>query len=160
MNREGQQGTEYHLDALYQRVVMLHAADPAGTTSLSKESVRTEGYNPVCGDEITVSLRAKAGATESEILEGVQILVVGCSICRASGSILWNLIQNQPILEIHNAIEHFRHVLDGAVPDEAIVGEASALRGVARFPIRIDCAWLPWSTLREALEKLSHQEAS
>ena len=160
MNREGQQGTEYHLDSLYQRVVMVHAKNPAGTTNLRQETVRVEGYNPICGDELSICLHAQPGASGTELLEQVQILVLGCSICRASGSLLWSQIQEKPIEDILKLISHFRDVLSGTTPDEVALGEAAALRGVSRFPVRIDCALLPWNHLEEALETLRTAKSS
>jgi len=154
MNREGQKGTEYHLDSLYQKVIMVHANNPAGTTNLQNETVRIEGYNPLCGDELTICLDAAPGIRDEDLIGKAQILVMGCSICRASGSLLWNLMQEKSLAEIKSMVSHFREVLSGRLPNEQILGEASALQGVARFPVRIDCALLPWSHLEEAIEKV------
>jgi len=104
MNREGQQGTECHLDTLYQKVVMVHARNPSGTTSLPEVTVHAEGYNPACGDELTLCLCASPSATAEDQLVGVQIVVLGCSICRASGSILWECIQEQSISHAHRSL--------------------------------------------------------
>ena len=150
MNREGQQGTEFHLDALYQKALMRHAQNPAGTIPVQPVHAEAEGYNPSCGDEIIIRLSQESSGT----LKGIQILVHGCSICRASGSILWRLIQELSNQEIQDAIHHFQSLMVGEPADEDLLKEADVLKGVARFPVRLDCALLPWTTLNNALKKL------
>lgn len=135
------------LDELYREVVLDHHRRPRGREPLARVDASARGFNPVCGDEVEVRV-----ALEGELLAGVQVAGRGCAICTASGSMLAELLRGLPLSEVHGLTEGFRDLMHGrALPPELDLGDLEALAGVARFPVRVKCAMLPWVTLEDAL---------
>lgn len=136
------------LDELYREVVLDHSRRPRGRDPLPRVDVSARGFNPVCGDEVEVRVRV-----EAEAVAGVQVTGRGCAICTASGSILAEVLPGRRLDETTSTIEAFRGVMHGQAPaTEVDLGDLEALSGVARFPVRVKCAMLPWVTLEEALD--------
>jgi len=135
------------LDALYRDVVLDHYRSPRGREPLPAPDVQRRGFNPVCGDEVLVAL-----AMDGDVVREVQVKSRGCAISVASGSMLADLLPGRTRGEAERLIEAFRALLRGEEPaGDLDLGDLDALRGVARFPVRIKCAMLPWMTLRESL---------
>ena len=111
-----------------------------------------QGYNPLCGDKVTVFLKMNGDQVEKCTFEGE-----GCSICMASASIMTEKVQGHPKEEVAKLIEGFREKMQGAehvagMPEENAEDDIVALYGIKRFPVRIKCALLPWTTLKKGLE--------
>lgn len=124
-----------------------HHRRPRGREPLARVDASARGFNPVCGDEVEVRV-----AVEGERLAGVQVTGRGCAICTASGSMLAEATAGLGMPAVHRLAEGFRDVLHGrAVPPDVDLGDLEALRGVARFAVRVKCAMLPWVTLEDAL---------
>lgn len=114
--------------------------------------VRENGFNPLCGDKVTLGLKFRDGQLESCTFEGE-----GCSICMASASIMTEMVQGQTLERVSGLIEGFRAKMQGEAAPEGLPAEDSsedivALYGIKRFPVRIKCALLPWTTLKKGLE--------
>lgn len=137
------------LDALYQEIILDHYRAPRGEGEVAPPRVRVDHNNPLCGDEIHLEIRVEDGRI-TEIAHSGQ----GCSISRASASMLAEVAGGLTTAEALDLVDHFGQVLKGeAVPDEERLGDAVALEGVARFPARIRCAMLGWSALQEAVRR-------
>ncbi|HPW54247.1 MAG: SUF system NifU family Fe-S cluster assembly protein [Thermoanaerobaculaceae bacterium] len=135
------------LDDLYREVVLDHQRHPRGREPLARVDASAHGFNPVCGDEVEVRL-----ALDAESVAGVQVTGRGCAICTASGSMLAELVPGLDVAEVFRLIEGFRDLLRGnEVPPELDLGDLAGLGGVARFPVRVKCAMLPWVTLEDAV---------
>lgn len=135
------------LDDLYREVILDHFKNPRNHASLSHFDVEQEGYNPLCGDQIKLQLEFQNGRVSKVGFEGK-----GCSISQASASILTEEIQGKTISEIEKEIQFFKSMMQGEVNDEdQDIGDLEALSGVRKFPVRIKCALLGWTTLEEAL---------
>jgi len=135
------------LDALYREVVLDHYRSPRGREPLGAPDVRHEGFNPVCGDEVEISIEM-----DGERIRGVQIKSRGCAISVASGSMMAEILPGMSRGEIEQTSEVFRKMIHGEEPPAHLdLGDLDALRGVAKFPVRVKCALLPWMTLKEAL---------
>jgi len=114
---------------------------------LPAPDVQHEGFNPVCGDEIRLSLEMEDGKVRN-----VQVKSRGCAISVASGSMLAEILPGLGREEIERISEAFRRMLHGEDPPRDLdMGDLEALKGVAKFTVRVKCAMLPWMTLREAL---------
>jgi len=138
---------EVALDELYREVVMDHHRHPRGRAPLARVDARAHGFNPVCGDEVRLSL-AFDGAT----IAGVEVQGRGCAICTASGSILAELLPGRSASDAEATAESFRAVMHGEQAAPGVdLGDLEALEGVKRFAVRVKCALLPWVTLRDAL---------
>ncbi len=156
MHREGQPGTEVHLSQLYRDAIVHHARNPAGSMPIGAADIQQDGYNPKCGDELLLRLRLGADGKEDDpVIEAAQVEVHGCTICRASGSLLWPHLKGSRISEIQAKIANFHELFKATGSDTEALGEAAILQSVAAFPARIDCALLPWSTVEAAFRAWS-----
>jgi nitrogen fixation NifU-like protein len=135
------------LDSLYREVVLDHYRSPRGREALPSPDVQHDGFNPVCGDEVHVALDMDDGRVRS-----VQIRSRGCAISVASGSMLAEILPGMTREQVERLSEVFRRMIHGEDPPADLeLGDLEALHGVAKFPVRVKCALLPWLTLKEAL---------
>jgi nitrogen fixation NifU-like protein len=135
------------LDDLYREVVLDHYRSPRGRDPLPAPDVQREGFNPICGDEVHVALEM-----DDCSVRNCQVRCRGCAISVASGSMLAELLPGRTCEECERLGEAFRAMLHGEAPPPGLdMGDLEALHGVAKFPVRIKCAMLPWMTLRDAL---------
>lgn len=135
------------LDDLYREVVLDHYRSPRGRDALPAPDVQQEGFNPICGDEVHVALEM-----DDCSVRNCQVRCRGCAISVASGSMLAELLPGRSCEDCERLGEAFRAMLHGEDPPKDLdLGDLEALHGVAKFPVRIKCAMLPWMTLREAL---------
>jgi nitrogen fixation NifU-like protein len=103
--------------------------------------------NPLCGDEITIHARLDDGKVTAIAFEGQ-----GCSISQASASMLTESVEGKTIQDATALAGEFRSMMEGKVdPDEDTFGDLVALKGVAKYPVRIKCAVLGWDVLQDAL---------
>ncbi len=135
------------LDELYRELILDHYKHPRHHKALPSPDVVAEGYNHVCGDEVTMQL-----AFDGDVLEDLGINGRGCSISQASGSMMSELVEGKSIGEIRRLSGEFKRMLtdEGApVPDD--LGDLEALQGVAKFAVRVKCATLAWHTLEDGM---------
>jgi nitrogen fixation NifU-like protein len=135
-----------------------HHESPRNWGLMPDATCTEKGFNPLCGDKVTISLKsADASHPSKSVLctyEGE-----GCSICMASASIMSEMIQGKSKEELLRLIEAFREKMMGSENSSGLPAEDSgedvvALYGVRRFPVRIKCALLPWTTLKKGLEAI------
>jgi len=144
------------LDTMYREVVLDHYKKPRGRCPLDRHDVENEGFNPVCGDEVKIGLRIEDGK-----VIGVHSLGRGCSISVASGSMLAEILQGKTLQEARSLAENFRKMMHGEIsPDDVDLGDLEALEGVQKFPVRIKCALLPWTTLLDAIDAYEKGECA
>ena len=142
------------LENLYKQVILDHYRNPRHKGALQGEHVHAEGVNPSCGDEFSVDLRV-----EGDVVTEVAIQGQGCSISQASGSMMADAVMGKPIAEVRELTHLFKRMMaieEGENPVDAerpgaVLGDLEALQGVRKFPVRIKCADLPWTTLEDAL---------
>mgnify|MGYP001227036277 CR=1 FL=1 len=135
------------LDDLYREVLLDHYRRPRGRQPLTRPGLTVEGFNPSCGDQLQLGL-ALAGDT----VEEAHVDSHGCSISVASGSIMAEMIRGRSRAEIARLIAGFKGLMQGRPVDPQVdLGDLEALEGVRKFPLRVKCALLPWTTLEEAL---------
>ncbi|MGQ0849873.1 MAG: Fe-S cluster assembly sulfur transfer protein SufU [Actinomycetota bacterium] len=141
------------LEELYREVILDHYRNPRNRQPLDHPDLTGEGVNPLCGDEVTVELNFEEGAVRAVSVRGH-----GCSISQSSGSMMGEAIRGLDRQSIKDLAEKFQTMLtDGerAIdPDQPgkYLGELEALQGVRRYPVRIKCASLPWTTLVQTLD--------
>jgi len=141
------------LGDLYQEVIMDHYARPRNRGELPAPDVSFELHNPVCGDRIRVQARLEDGRVADVRFSGQ-----GCSISQASASMMTQLVKGKGLADVRGLIERFLAMMKGEAGDYKPLGEAQALQGVARFPVRIKCATLAWHVLEEGLRR--HEEGA
>jgi nitrogen fixation NifU-like protein len=136
------------IDDLYREIVIDHARRPHHARRLEAPTVAHHGVNIFCGDRVEVGLRI-----EGDRLVEAGVRGEGCAICKASGSMLAELVAGATLGQAEERVRRFRGMLaSGDGDDHAELGDATALSGVGRFPARVKCALLPWLTLQEAIE--------
>jgi nitrogen fixation NifU-like protein len=138
------------LDELYRDVILDHYTHPRNKGVADPADAVRDGANPLCGDEIRVSLRVRDGVVEDVRFDGR-----GCSISQASASMMTELVKGKRVEEARRAIDGFKGMMrgEGAPPDG--LGDLEALQGVRKFPVRVKCATLSWITLELALDDVS-----
>lgn len=146
------------LDELYREVILDHYRNPRHRGHLGHATAHAEGQNPLCGDEVFLDVVVEDGRVVEVAVTGQ-----GCSISQASASMMAETVTGKTVAEVGEISRRFRLMMgveegdpgiDASRPGEAL-GDLEALQGVRRFPVRIKCANLAWTTLGEALENPS-----
>ncbi len=169
------------LEELYREIILDHYRSPRNRGELpSPPAHRVEGFNPLCGDEVVLTVLVDDGT-----LSDIKIGGTGCSISQSSASLMSAAVKGKPLDEVRSLIKTFKsmmsvhqaslgtedrddagavgvdgtvngaEVLDGEPEpvDPAQLGELAALQGVVKFPVRIKCATLSWNALTQALDE-------
>jgi nitrogen fixation NifU-like protein len=142
------------LDDLYRDVILDHNRNPRNFGVLDPADASIEGFNPLCGDRLTLRLKMAAQTIEDIRFEGE-----GCAISTASASLMTEAVKGKTRGE---ALELFDRVHDLLTDDAAgadDLGKLAALSGVREFPARVKCASLCWHTLASALQASTAQDA-
>ena len=136
------------LSDLYQEILLEHNSKPRNFRKLEDASYTAEGYNPLCGDQITLYLKLVDGVVSDVAFQGV-----GCAISRASASMMTQSIKGKSLDEAKGIFNAFHEMLThpDTEPDYDTLGDLETLAGVNEYPTRIKCAVLPWHTMRSAL---------
>lgn len=135
------------LDDLYQELILDHYRRPHHRGTLAEPSISVEQNNPLCGDHLQITVRVQDGRIADIAHDGE-----GCSISQASASMMSDAVLGHTPDEALAVIEHFRRVMHReALPDEEQLGDAVALEGVNKYPVRIKCALLSWMALKDGL---------
>lgn len=136
------------LDELYSEVILDHCRHPRNRDEVPAPDIQADGVNPFCGDEVHLQIALDGQGRVARVgLQGK-----GCSINQASGSMLTEAIAHKTLSEVEDLVRLFRAMMGGAVPADGRLGELQALSEVRRYPVRIKCALLAWSTLEEGIE--------
>ena len=164
------------LEDLYREIILDHYRNPRNRGELPAPPAHVEtGFNPLCGDEITLYLQI-----DGDRLEDIKLSGQGCSISQSSASMMSTAVKGKSLPEARAIIRTFKGMmsiheqrldgegtdesdasaLPGSSPDstsepEVSLGDLEALQGVVKFPVRIKCATLSWNTLSQALDQLA-----
>ncbi|MEE9284873.1 MAG: SUF system NifU family Fe-S cluster assembly protein [Dehalococcoidia bacterium] len=145
---------EAQLDDLYREVILDHYRNPRHRGSLPSPTISREGYNPLCGDEVTLDVTVRDNLVEEVAFRGS-----GCSISQSSASMMVEAITGKTVQQAESLFKGFTAMMQGSeAVDPELLGDLEALEGVRKFPVRVKCATLAWHTLREALEALDQDE--
>ncbi len=137
---------------LYQQVILEHNKNPRNYGPLTDPTHTAEGYNPLCGDHLTVFLRVDKNNT----IDRVSFQGDGCAISRASASMMTTAIQGKTVPEALALFEEFQSLVTGKLdPDRQThhLGKLTIFSGIWQFPSRVKCAILSWHALKGALER-------
>lgn len=136
------------INELYQEMILEHNTKPRNFRVIPDASRKTEGYNPLCGDRITLFLKL-----EKDRVLDVSFQGSGCAISKASASMMTTVIKGKTKIEAERLVEAFRQMLSsGAQADPEKIGKLAVFAGVSEFPARVKCATLAWHTLLAGLE--------
>lgn len=136
------------LDDLYQQLILDHYRSRRNEGTLDAPTVAVDHNNPLCGDELHLELLIEDGRV-ADVRQSGQ----GCSISQAAASMMTEVAKGLPLDDALAVVEHFRLVMHGEEEaDEERLGDAIALEGVAKYPVRVKCALLGWMALKDAIE--------
>ncbi len=137
------------LRELYQEVIFDHYRKPRNFRRMNDANHSAEGYNPLCGDKVTVYLKVEDGHISDASFEGS-----GCAISTASASLMTDSLKGKSEAEALQMLEEFHGMVTGPIAGgaPAALGKLKALAGVREFPQRVKCATLAWHTLQAALK--------
>ncbi|MDR1366327.1 MAG: SUF system NifU family Fe-S cluster assembly protein [Puniceicoccales bacterium] len=141
------------IQELYQEIIIDHSNCPRNEGKVENPTHIAEGYNATCGDELTISLLIRNG-----VIENIKFQAQGCSISRASGSMLTEKISGMSFDRALKFSNSLRKVLSNDFAetfDENEMGDLVALLGIKQFPMRIKCATLAWHTFENALKNIA-----
>ncbi len=135
------------LNDLYQEVILDHNRRPRNFHAMADASHMAEGFNPLCGDRLTLYLRVADGVVADVAFEGA-----GCAISKASASLMTDAVKGKSVADAEALFDRF-HRMVTTPPEEPVedLGKLSALAGVREFPVRVKCASLAWHTLKAAM---------
>jgi len=173
------------LEELYREIILDHYRSPRNRGELeSPPAHRVEGFNPLCGDEVVLTLLVEDG-----VLKDIKVAGTGCSISQSSASLMSAAVKGRPLDEVQQLISTFKGMMsihqaalgeegagdaegtggrgNGLSPgpetvagepeqvDPLALGELAALQGVVKFPVRIKCATLSWNALAQGLDEVA-----
>ena len=138
------------LSELYQQVILDHNKKPRNFRKLEAANRTAEGYNPLCGDQLTVYMQMEDGVVKDISFEGS-----GCAISKASASMMTQSVKGKTKEEAETLFDEFHRMVTGELDEEATpnhLGRLTIFAGVRDYPARVKCASLPWHTMHAALK--------
>jgi nitrogen fixation protein NifU and related proteins len=135
------------LTDLYQEVILDHNRRPRNFRAMEGASRTQEGYNPLCGDRLTLYVRL-----DGDRIGDVSFQGTGCAISKASASLMTDAVKGKTVEEARAMFDRFHEMVTSS-PESAVpeIGKLAVLAGVREFPTRVKCASLAWHTLKAAV---------
>jgi nitrogen fixation NifU-like protein len=134
------------LRQLYQDTILDHSRHPRHFGKLPGATAEARGYNPLCGDQLTVYLKLADQRVAEAGFEGK-----GCALCLASASLMTDVVRGRDAADADRLVGEVQKLCTTEGYESEELETLLPLSGVSRFPVRVKCATLPWHTLRAAL---------
>jgi len=141
------------LRELYQEVIIDHNRNPRNHREMESATSQSRGFNPLCGDKLTVYLQVEHGTVRD-----ISFVGCGCAISQASASLMTEAVKSKTLEEAQSIFERF-HLMLTTDPDRTptasavLLDKLTVLAGVKAYPARVKCATLAWHTMEAALKK-------
>ncbi|MCI0488808.1 MAG: SUF system NifU family Fe-S cluster assembly protein [Blastocatellia bacterium] len=138
------------IEDLYQEVILDHTKRPRNFREMENASCKAEGYNPLCGDKVTIYLKM-----EDDRVTDISFKGAGCAISTASASIMTESLKGKTRAEVESLFNTFHGLVTGeprASQEAADLGKLAVFSGVSEYPVRVKCATLAWHTLLSSLK--------
>ncbi|KTC81669.1 Fe-S cluster assembly sulfur transfer protein SufU [Legionella brunensis] len=136
------------LRELYQEIIIDHNRNPRNHYVMEEASTQAQGFNPLCGDKLTVYLKLKGN-----VVIDVSFVGSGCAISQASASLMTEALIGKTMAEAHELFERFHTMITSNEEQVVSLDKLAVLAGVKAYPARVKCATLAWHTLEAALNK-------
>jgi len=136
-------------DDLYREVILDHYRRPRNLGEVPDPTVKVQGVNPLCGDNIELTFQIKNG-----VIEDIKMKGNGCSISQSSASMMTELLKGKNLTESASLASAFKKMMMSQVSASELpedMEDLLALEGVKKYPVRIKCALLAWNTLLQGL---------
>jgi nitrogen fixation protein NifU and related proteins len=137
------------LRELYQEIIIDHNRNPRNHHAMDDATTQANGFNPLCGDKLTVYAKLDNG-----LITDLSFVGCGCAISQASASLMTDALKGKTVEEAHDLFHRFHHML--TLDEEghsSSMDKLAVLAGVKAFPARVKCATLAWHTMEAALNK-------
>lgn len=134
------------LNELYQQVIIDHGRRPRNFAASPQANAVLEGYNPLCGDRLTVYLTEKNGVVEDVTFHGN-----GCAISMASASLMTEAVKGKTLVEVAALFQGFQQLVTQGGQGVEHLGKLCVFAGVSEYPARVKCATLGWHALLGAI---------
>ena len=137
------------LRELYQEIIIDQNQNPRNHREMDTPTCKANGFNPLCGDKLTVYLHLN-----NNVIDDISFLGCGCAISQASASLMTEILRDKTVADAHELFKRFHHMLtveDDPAPQS--LDKLTVLAGVRTFPARVKCATLAWHTLESALKQ-------
>ncbi len=137
------------LRELYQEVILDHNKRPRNFRVPDPVNRRAEGYNPLCGDKITVFLYI-----EGDLIKDLGFQGTGCAISKASASMMTDALKGKTLAEANAFFDQFHAMVTAPATTDVksdALGKLAVLSGVREYPMRVKCASLAWHTMKAAM---------
>jgi len=140
------------IDDLYQEIILDHSKKPRNFGHLESSNAHADGYNPLCGDKLSLEL-----LLEGDIVKDVRFVGAGCAISVASASLMTETLKGKTRAEAEKIFERFHQLLTSDTVQTEELGKLAVFSGVREYPTRVKCATLAWHTLKAALGNSEQQ---
>ena len=137
------------LRELYQELIVDHSKSPRNCRPIEGANVSAEGYNPLCGDHVTLYVQLERDRVKDISFQGN-----GCAISTASASLLTEVLKGKTREEAEALFQSFHNLVTGNAAEASSLGKLKVFAGVSEFPVRVKCATLVWHTLKAALSQI------
>ncbi len=138
---------------LYQQMILEHNKNPRNLRKLEDCTHHAEGYNPLCGDHLTVYVKID----DNNNIADISFVGDGCAISKASASMMTTSLKGKSPQETQSLFDQFHKLIKGDLNpdrDQNDLGKLSVFSGIWQYPARVKCASLSWHTMKAALEKI------
>ena len=133
---------------LYQQLILDHYQNPRNKGHLEGATASAEGRNPLCGDQIDVTL-----IVGDDTIEDIKFDGSGCAISQASASIMTTVIKGKSIAQSRDLVGKFSAMVTEGDDNQEGLGKLMALADIHKFPARVKCAMLSWRAFEASLDR-------
>jgi nitrogen fixation NifU-like protein len=134
---------------LYQSVILDHNRAPRNFRPMPEATGHGEGYNPLCGDQLSVWLKR-----EGDLISDVSFQGSGCAISKAAASLMTTVVKGKTVAEAGAIFDSYHRMVTGqGGPADDLPPRLAIFAGVREFPARVKCATLAWHALKAAVEQ-------
>jgi nitrogen fixation NifU-like protein len=134
---------------LYQDLILDHQKNPRNFGSLPDANHHADGFNPLCGDKISLDLKLDG----NDVIQDIHFKGSGCAISKASASLMTVALKGKKVSEAEHLFHEFHDMVMGKIdkaPED--LGKLKVFEGVKEYPARVKCASLAWHTMEAALK--------
>lgn len=137
------------LQDLYQELIVDHNRHPRNRRKIENADRHAAGYNPLCGDRVTVYVTLDGNVIKDVAFEGK-----GCAISTASASLMTETLKGKTLAEAESLYRCFHDLVTGAEAglEDVDLGKLQVFSGVSKYPARVKCASLVWHAVKSALD--------
>lgn len=135
------------LGELYQELILDHQKSPHNFGDLADANHHADGFNPLCGDKVSVDLKM----TPEGVIEDIRFKGTGCAISKSSASLMTVALKGKKKTEAEEIFRQFHSLVTGQSDDQGLLGKLKVFQGVREYPARVKCASLAWHTFDAAL---------